>query len=414
MAAVLPRLTLPENPSMSSERSSPLPEVKLSPRRVHLVSLIGLIVFVVTAVTGIAVRVSSARSLRDWTETQAIPTVVVAKPESSSEGLPLELPATLDAFINAPIYAQVDGYLKVWNRDIGTQVMAGDLLGVVDTPDLDQQLRQAQADLASARASAALAAITSKRWQQLQKADPDSVSTQAVDQNNSDYAARLAQANAAAANLERLRAEKAFARLVAPFAGRVTARNTDIGELISSGRDGTPLFVVSDTSRLRAYVRVPQTYAPSIHAGDEATLAVPEFPNRTFKARVIADARAIDPTSGTTLVQLLVDNPDGYLMPSSYATVRFELPSSVLGLRVPAEALVFDAQGLRVATLDAGGRVSFKRVAIRRDYGKSVELASGLEPTDRVIINPPDGLVDGDPLRIAGDVHRSDGTHAAP
>jgi RND family efflux transporter MFP subunit len=190
---------------------------------------------------------------------------------------------------------------------------------------------------------------------------------------------------------------------VAPFDGRVTARNTDVGALITADNSGTgtPLFTVSDTSKLRVYVRVPQVYAPAIHRGDEASLNVPEYPGKSFTAKVEADARAITPTSGTTLVQLMVDNPDGKLLPSSYASVKFKIGSGALGLRVPAEALIFDDKGLRIATLDSGDHAHFKVVTIRRDYGKTVEIGSGLEPNDRVIINPPDGLADGDEVRIA-------------
>jgi len=385
-----------------SEHITSLPESTPPPHRLRLAALIGAVVFGAVVVIGVAVRISDARSLRHWTDEQAIPTVVVTTPETGNGKSPLELPAQMDAYTNAPIYARTSGYLKSWNKDIGAAVKAGDLLGEIDTPDLDQQLLQAQADLASAKANSALAATTAKRWQVLHQTDPDSVSQQSVDQYNGDYAAKQAQANAAQANVDRLKALKSYARIVAPFDGRVTARNTDVGALVTADSGGgTPLFQVSDTSKLRVYVRVPQVYAPSIHRGDEATLTVPEYPGKTFTAKVEADARAISPTSGTTLVQLLVDNPDGKLLPSSYASISFNIASAALGMRVPAEALIFDDKGLRVATLDANDQVKFKTVTIRRDYGKSVELGSGLEPGDRVISNPPDGLVDGDPVRIA-------------
>ena len=386
-----------------SEHLTTLPESTPSPRRLRLAALIGAALFGAVVVIGVATRISDARSLRHWTDEQAIPTVVISEPESANGKAPLELPAQMDAFTNAPIYARTSGYLKSWEKDIGALVKAGDVLGTIDTPDLDQQLLQTQADLATAKANAALAATTAKRWQVLRQTDPDSVSQQSVDQYNGDLAAKQAQVNAAQANFDRLKALKSYARLVAPFDGRVTARNTDVGALITadSSGTGTPLFTVSDTSKLRVYVRVPQVYAPSIHRNDEATLTVPEYPGKSFTAKVEADARAITPTSGTTLVQLLVDNPDGRLLPSSYASVSFNIASDTLGLRVPAEALIFDDKGLHVATLDAGDHVHFKTVTIRRDYGKSIEIGSGLAPNDRVIINPPDGLADGDEVRIA-------------
>ena len=386
-----------------SDHLNALPEATPSPRRLRLAALIGLVLFGSIVVVGVATRLSQAHSLRQWTDEQAIPTVVIAEPESTNGKAPLELPAQMNAFTNAPIYARTSGYLKSWNKDIGATVKAGELLGEIETPDLDQQLLQGQADLASAKANAALAGTTAKRWQVLRQTDPDSVSQQSVDQYSGDYAAKQAQANSAQANVERLKALKSYARLVAPFNGRVTARNTDVGALITADNNGsgTPLFTVSDTSKLRVYVQVPQVYAPSIHRGDGATLIVPEYPGKTFTAKVEADARAITPTSGTTLVQLLVDNPDGRLLPSSYASVSFNIASNALGLRVPAEALIFDDKGLHVATLDASDHVHFKTVTIRRDYGKSIEVGSGLATNDRVIINPSDGLVDGDEVRIA-------------
>lgn len=380
-----------------------LPEVHVSPRRLRLAAVIGVILFGSIVVIGVTTRIVQARNLHQWTDEQAIPTVVISEPEAANGTAPLELPAQMDAFTNAPIFARTSGYLKSWDKDIGATVKAGDVLGTIDTPDLDQQLLQAQADLATARANAALAATTAKRWQVLRQTDPDSVSQQSVDQFNGDLAAKQAQVNASQANLDRLKALKSYARLVAPFDGRVTARNTDVGALITADASGTgtPLFTVSDTSKLRVYVRVPQVYAPAIHKGDEATLTVPEYPGKSFTAKVEADARAITPTSGTTLVQLLVDNPDGKLLPSSYASVSFKIGSNALGMRVPAEALIFDDKGLNVATLDASDRVHFKKVTIRRDYGKTIEIGSGLAPNDRVVINPPDGLADGDEVRIA-------------
>ncbi|WP_232820977.1 efflux RND transporter periplasmic adaptor subunit [Dyella sp. C11] len=380
-----------------------LPEVHISPRRLRLAAVIGAVVFGSIVVIGVTSRIVQARNLHQWTDEQAIPTVVISEPENANGSAPLELPAQMDAFTNAPIYARTSGYLKSWAKDIGAPVKAGDVLGIIDTPDLDQQLLQAQADLATSKANAALAATTAKRWQVLRQTDPDSVSQQSVDQYNGDLAAKQAQVNASQANLDRLKALKSYAKLVAPFDGRVTARNTDVGALITadSSGTGTPLFTVSDTSKLRVYVRVPQVYAPAIHKGDEAALDVPEYPGKSFTAKVEADARAITPTSGTTLVQLLVDNPDGKLLPSSYASVKFKIGSGALGLRVPAEALIFDDKGLHVATLDASDHAHFKTVTIRRDYGKTIEIGSGLDANDRVIINPPDGLADGDEVRIA-------------
>src|SRR5579859_4666132 len=273
------RLTMPECPLMSEHTQ--LPEVKISPRRLRLAAAIAAVVFGSIVVIGVTTRIVQARNLHQWTDEQAIPTVVISEPESANGAAPLELPAQMDAFTNAPIYARTSGYLKSWEKDIGAPVKAGDVLGTIDTPDLDQQLLQAQADLASAKANAALAATTAKRWQVLRQTDPDSVSQQSVDQYNGDLAAKQAQVNASQANFDRLKALKSYARLVAPFDGRVTARNTDVGALITADNSGMPLFTIADTSKLRVYVRVPQVYAPSIHRGDEATLTVPEYPGKT-------------------------------------------------------------------------------------------------------------------------------------
>jgi RND family efflux transporter MFP subunit len=372
-----------------------------SPRRLRLVGLMALVVVVAVVVLGVATRISDARQLKTWTDAQSVPTVNVVSPESSKAGAPLELPGRIEAYARAPIYARIAGYLKSWNVDIGTPVKAGQLLATIETPDLDQQLLQAKADLASAQANEALASTTAKRWQSMLQSD--SVSRQEVDEKTGDFTAKQALANAARANVERINAMKNYTRIVAPFDGVVTARNTDIGALINagSGGNGEALFVVSDVRKLRVYVQVPQSYVPSIAAGAVATLRVPEYPGRTFSAKVESSAQAVNAASGSTLVQLAVDNADGKLMPGSFANVRFDVVADRSALRVPASALVFDDNGTRLATVGADGRVTFKTITILHDYGKSVEVASGIGAGDRVIDSPPDGLVDGDHVQIA-------------
>ena len=372
----------------------------VSPRSLRRAGIVAVVVVIAVVVAGVATRANDARKLKDWTDEQAVPTVSVAPVERSEKGSSLELPGRLEAYARAPIYARVSGYLKYWKVDIGAPVKAGQLLAEIETPDLDQQLLQAKADLASAEANAALAATTAKRWQAM--LGSDSVSRQEVDEKTGDYTAKQAIAKAAKANVDRIEALKSFARIVAPFDGTVTARDTDVGALINAGSGSGPeLFVVSDVRKLRVYVRVPQNYAPAIKPGAIATLTVPEYPGRTFQARVEASAGAVAAESGTTLIQLAVDNADGKLMPGSFASVKLDRPADATALRVPASALIFDNQGLRVATLAADGKVAFKKVAILRDYGKSVEIASGLADGDRVIESPPDGLVDGDRVRTA-------------
>ncbi|GAB2573724.1 efflux RND transporter periplasmic adaptor subunit [Dyella jejuensis] len=384
---------------MSSEATTQ-PIQQLSRRGLRLAGLVVAVVLVAVVATGLVTRATQASSLKSWTQEQAVPTVKIIMPEPGKSGPVLDLPGRLEAYIRAPIYAQVGGYLKDWKTDIGTPVKAGQLLGEISTPEIDQQLLQARADLASAKANADLAGITAKRWQAM--LGSDSVAQQDVDQRTGDYAAKVALMKAAQANVDRLEATKAFARIVAPFDGVVTARDTDVGALINAGGGtGPELFVVSDTHKLRVYVQVPQSYGPSIHPGSGAVLVVPEYPGREFHAQVVASANAINAVSGTTLVQLQVDNADGKLMPGSFAHVHFNLPVDATALRVPASALIFDNAGLRVATVGAGDKVAFKKVSILYDYGKTVEIGSGLSPGDHVIDSPPDGIQDGDTVKIA-------------
>ncbi|MFL9900543.1 efflux RND transporter periplasmic adaptor subunit [Paraburkholderia fungorum] len=384
---------------MSSEpivTNQPVPR-----RRLVFIGVTAIAVAVIVVAAGVTLRAVDARNLKSWTNAQLIPTVTVVSPVSAANGPTLDLPSHLEAYSRAPIFARVSGYLKSWSAEIGTPVKAGQLLAVIESPELDQQLLQARADLASAQANAALAGTTAKRWQAL--LGTDSVAQQEVDDRTGDYTAKKAAVAAAQANVDRLLATKGFERIVAPFDGVVTARDTDVGALINAGSGGVgqELFVVSDVKRLRVYVQVPQTYAPDVRNGTTATLSVPEYPGQHFTARVVAAADSVNAASGTTLVQLLVDNTDGKLLPGGFASLQFKLPVQQNAVRVPASALIFDAHGLRVATLGANGRVVFKTVTINRDFGDSVEIGSGLAATDRVIDTPPDGLVDGDHVQVA-------------
>jgi RND family efflux transporter MFP subunit len=384
---------------MSSEATLHPPK-PVSPRGLRRTGLVIAMTLGVIAVVGLVTRATQANSLKTWTDEQAIPTVTVITPEPGKAGPILDLPGRLEAFTRAPIYAQVSGYLKDWKTDIGTPVKSGQLLGEIDTPELDQQLVQARADLASAKANAQLAGITARRWQAMEGSD--SVAQQAIDQRTSDYAAQVALMNAAQANVDRLVATKAFGRLVAPFEGVVTARDTDVGALINAGGGTGPvMFVVSDIHQLRVYVQVPQSYAPSVRPGSGAVLVVPEYPQREFHAKVVATSNAVNADSGTTLVQLLVDNTDSALMPGAFAHVRFSLPVNTTALRVPSSSLIFDNAGLRIATVGQGDKVAFKNVSILYDYGKSVEIGGGLTAGDRVIDSPPDGIKNGDAVNIS-------------
>ncbi|MBI0325756.1 efflux RND transporter periplasmic adaptor subunit [Burkholderia plantarii] len=371
-----------------------------SRRRLRLAGLTGIVIAVAIVAAGIAVRAHDTASVRAWTDSNSIPTVTVITTTRAGTGPALNLPGRLEAWSSAPILARVSGYLKSWQYDIGARVKAGQELGVIETPEIDQQLLQARADLESARTNAKLAEITAQRWQSLQNSD--AVSKQDVDQRTSDYAARRAAVDAAQANVNRLVAQKGFARLVAPFDGVVTARRTDVGALVNAGgSSGEELFTVSDVTKLRVYVQVPQNYAPDVRSGTTATLTVPEYPGRKFEAKVVAASGAVNPQSGTTLVQLVVDNGSGALLPGGFANLGFALPASADTLRVPASAIVFDAKGTRVLTVGADGHVHYRPVTITRDLGAQVEIAGGPNAGERVVETPPDGLADGDPVRVA-------------
>jgi membrane fusion protein, multidrug efflux system len=349
---------------------------------------------------GIATRLWEGRTLRERAEADAVPVVVVHAPGTAEAADSLELPGRIEAYARAPIYARVSGYLKRWYADIGASVKAGQLLAEIETPDLDQQLLQAQAELANARANAALAATTARRWQALLATD--SVSQQEVDEKAGDLAARQSQVNALQANVERYQALKRFARIEAPFDGVVTGRSTDVGALINVGSaQGSELFEVSDTSTLRVYVNVPQNYATVVGRGTKASISVPERPGQRYAATVQSLSHAISTQSGSMLVQLTADNADARLLPGGFARVRFDLAPMSGTLTIPSSALIFGKAGLRVATVAADGKVVMKPVTLARDDGATVELAAGLEPGDKVIESPQDGIANGDPVRIA-------------
>ena len=380
---------------------SPEPVVPTVSRRgLRIAALAGVAIAVLVVGGGIASRAANSKRLSQWTAANAQPVVTVTQPQPANGAAVLALPGRLEAYSRAPIYARVPGYLKSWKVDIGASVQAGQLLAEIEAPDLDQQLSQARADLLTARANAALASTTAKRWQDLVKSD--AVSLQDVDMKNGDLAAKTAIVKATKANVDRLEVMEGFKRITAPFDGIVTARATDVGALINAGSGkGLELFVISDTHKLRLYVSVPQNYAAQITAGTQAQMAVPERPGRTFTATVETTSQSVDPSSGSTLVELAVDNASGQLVPGAFANVRFALPLTSASLSVPASALIFDSRGARVATLGADNRVVLEPVTIARDLGTVIEISSGLAATDRVIDSPPDGIGKGDQVRIA-------------
>jgi RND family efflux transporter MFP subunit len=365
-----------------------------APRGLRTAGIVFVIVILATATYGLVSRAAQNSRLRELTEAQALPNVAVETPSSSENQSGLDLPGRLQAFIQAPIYARVPGYLKDWKHDIGAKVKAGELLAEIETPDLDQQLMQARADLNVAEANAKLAEITAKRWQAL--AGTDAVAKQDVDQRTFTWNADLAQVKSAQANVDRLAAEAGFKRLVAPFDGIITARETDVGALINAGATGgAELFVVSETRKLRVYVSVPQNSVPSVTPGTVATIVVPEHPGKVYTGTVEASAQAVTPSTGTTLMQIIVDNAAGELMPGDFASVHLDIKAVGPVLSVSSSALIFDARGLSVATVGTDNRVLVKPVTVERDLGAVIEIASGLGAGDLVIQNPPDGIVTG-------------------
>ncbi len=386
------------------------PAPRPSRRALMTAGVAAVIIALIVVVVGVASRMAQARQTKTWTNTQAIPVVTLVAPESETGTQDLVLPGTLNAYYNAPIYARVPGYLKAWYHDIGARVKSGELLATIDTPDLDQQLIQAKADLATAEANMNLAEITARRWTSLLK--KDAVSAQETDEKNGDFAAKTAQVNAAKANVGRLLALKAFSRIVAPFDGVVTARKTDVGFLINAGAGATPsseLFDVAKVDKLRLYVSVPQVDSARIKPGVKALLTVPEFPGRTFPAELTTTANAVSDHTGTVLVELMVNNAAGLLTAGDYAQVTFQVPGDVASgghtVRLPSSVLIFRNKGSEVAVLGPDNRVILKPVVVGRDLGSSIEIASGLSPDDRVIDSPPDSVVSGELVRLAQPVN---------
>jgi RND family efflux transporter MFP subunit len=351
-------------------------------------------------VAGVGWRAWHGAEAQHWSDQQATPTVRVVTPKPGLASQDLMLPGTLAAWNNARIFARVPGYIRAWYPDIGTMVRAGEALGTIDTPELDQQIIQARAALARARAEAGLARSTAARWNDLLKSA--SVSQQDADEKAAGAITRQAAVREAEAALGRLQAMKALAVVRAPFAGIVTARNTDIGDLVGPGASGAqPMFSIADETRIRIYVNVPQQYAALMRQGLTAQLTVPDWPGRAFPARLVGASGAINSQSGTLQVQLATANADRALRSGGYAQIHFTLPGSGNTLTIPASALILRGAGTRVATVDAGGRARLVPVTIGHDLGNAIEIVAGLSRTSKVIDNPPDSLADGALVRLA-------------
>jgi RND family efflux transporter MFP subunit len=361
----------------------------------------GVAALVVVAWSTLSARHASAKLL-EATEAAALVTVLTTQPAAQSQSSELILPGNVQANYEAPIYARTSGYLKRWLVDIGTVVKAGQLLAEIESPEVDQQLRQAQADLATAEANQKIADLTAERWRHLRATD--SVSKQEADEKISLAASGDAQMQAARANVQRLRELSGFERVVAPFDGVVTARNTDVGRLIAAGENtGPALFRVADMHRLRLYVSVPQTYAAAMKPGLHADLLFPDRPGKTYVATLDSTSSAIDVSTRTLLAQLVIDNQNGELLPGAYTEVHFKLPpgAGAVAYKLPANVLLFRSDGLLVGTVGANNRVALKPVEVGRDFGSDVEIVHGLDANDKVILSPPDSLTDGLAVRVA-------------
>ncbi|MHC1479645.1 efflux RND transporter periplasmic adaptor subunit [Frateuria aurantia] len=370
---------------------------------------IAIIVVIVLVAWGLYSRHRQSQDLVKWTDAQLVPTVQLA-PAGEVAGHSMTLPGRLDAWNSAPIRARVSGYLKDWYKDIGAPVKAGDVLATIDTPDLDQQYAQAKADLARYRADATLADISARRWKNLRQSD--SVSQQELDEKNGQAEAAKANVLSAQANVDRLAALESYKQIIAPFDGTVTARNTDIGDLITANvSTGPELFSVADTSKLRLYVRVPQNYATMLHVGMKVQLAVPEHPGKQFEATMVGTSGAVNSLSGAVLAQFIATNADRQLLPGDYADVRFSMSPDAKIVSVPASALLFRAAGAQVATVGPDDKVTLHKVHIALDLGPTLEIDQGLSPQDRIIINPTDSLEQGDKVKIDAD-QQAGGGHA--
>ncbi len=344
-------------------------------------------------------RWRAEKQLEIWTRGRAIQNVRIIEPTLSTKPEILSLPGTISAWYEASMFSQVSGYIQSWKTDIGAIVKKGDLLAVVDTPELDDQIAKGMEQVNRAVAALDFAKVTADRWAALRQSS--AVSKQSADEKASEAQLKLADLGAAKASLERLKAEKAFGQIVAPFDGVVTVRNIDIGSFVAPGRNEKPLFKVADIHAVRLYVEVPQVYSASMNKGMKVVFTTPQWKDRQFHGEIATTSNAIGASTGSLLVEVDAPNSDGALFPGSYADAHFELPINPQQLRIPSSALSVGKDNTRVATVDSGSRIRFKDVVIAKDLGSEIVIASGLGPHDRIVNNPPETLADGDQVRIS-------------
>jgi len=364
--------------------------------------LILFFIFLVLGIYAVSQRSAEHKALAQQTEQAAVPYVSVIHASSINADSDMVLPGTLKPYVESPIYARTNGYLKIWYKDIGSHVQKGELLAEIDTPEIDQELAQARADLVTAQANLSLSTITAARYQDLIKSD--SVSRQDLDNANGDLAARKAMAQSADANVKRLEELESFKHVYAPFTGIITQRDVDPGTLINAGNGGSAtkeMFDLAQIDPMRVYVAVPQAYSPSIHVGLKACLSLTELTQQSFCGTVVRTANAIDPNTRTLLTEVDVPNGSGTLLPGAYAEVHFDVKLTGQRLSLPINALLFRPDGTMAAVVGPDGRIDLKKITVGRDFGNSLEVLQGVDPTDRIVINPPDALEQGEPVNLA-------------
>jgi RND family efflux transporter MFP subunit len=352
-------------------------------------------------IAGVVPRLRAKAEVRTETDNLAVPAVNVIHPKRGSPQQEIVLPGNIQAFIDAPIYARTNGYLQSWYFDIGARVRKGQLLAIIDTPEVDQQLQQARADLNTAQANLRLSQITNDRYEGLK--NTDSVAQQDVDNARGDFAAKKATVDSAAYNVKRLEDLQSFTKVYAPFDGVITARNTDIGQLIDSGSSSPAkeLFHVAATRTLRVFINVPQQYSVAAKPGLSADLTLAQFPGRKFQGKLVRTANAIDLASRTLLVEVDVDNTTGELLPGAFTEVHLKIPADIPTFILPVNTLIFRAQGLQVAAVENNNTAKLLSIVLGRDFGAEVEVVSGLTGQESIIASPPDSIIDGEQVKIA-------------
>lgn len=396
-----------------TEGSRPAPS---GPRPVHgvLILVVALVIVAAIVIAGVVPRLRAKAEVRIETDNLAVPAVNVIHPKRGSPQQEIVLPGNIQAFIDAPIYARTNGYLQSWYFDIGARVRKGQLLAIIDTPEVDQQLQQARADLNTAQANLRLSQITNDRYEGLK--NTDSVAQQDVDNARGDFAAKKATVDSAAYNVKRLEDLQSFTKVYAPFDGVITARNTDIGQLIDSGSasPAKELFHVAATRTLRVFINVPQQYSVAAKPGLFADLTLAQFPGRKFQGKLVRTANAIDLASRTLLVEVDVDNTTGELLPGAFTEVHLKIPADIPTFILPVNTLIFRAQGLQVAAVENNNTAKLVSIALGRDFGAEVEVVSGLTGQESIIASPPDSIIDGEQVRIAQPNQQGGSSSASP